>query len=147
MPYPYSVYLGAYKTPERAEKAISIYRNKGLSAYWVKVNLGDKGVWYRVFTGYFKDKNEAEAFIRRKRIADAETKRTKYATLIGIYATERDAQKEFLALSRLGYSPYVIRMASGESQLYVGAFYTKIGAEEQRLDLASKGVQSRVVER
>ncbi len=147
LPYPYSVYLGAYKTPERAEKAISIYRNKGLSAYWVKVDLGDKGVWYRVFTGYFKDQNEAEAFIRRKRIADATAKRTKYATLIGIYATERDAQKEFLALSRLGYSPYVVRMASGESQLYVGAFYTKAGAEEQRLDLASKGVQSRVVER
>ncbi len=147
LPYPYSVYLGAYKTPERAEKAISIYRNKGLSAYWVKVDLGDKGVWYRVFTGYFRDQNEAEAFIRRKRIAEAEVKRTRYATLIGIYATERDAQKEFLALSRLGYSPYVVQMASGESQLYVGAFYTKAGAEEQRLDLASKGVQSRVVER
>jgi len=147
LPYPYSVYLGAYKTPERAERAISIYRNKGLSAYWVKVDLGDKGVWYRVFTGYFKDQNEAEAFIRRKQIADAKAKRTRYATLIGIYATERDAQKEFLALSRLGFSPYVIETDSGESQLYVGAFYTKTGAEEQRSDLASKGVQSRVVER
>jgi cell division septation protein DedD len=147
LPYPYSVYLGAYKTTGRAEKAISIYRNKGLSAYWVKVDLGDKGVWYRVFTGYFKDQNEAEAFIRRKQIADAKAKRTRYATLIGIYATERDAQKEFLALSRLGFSPYVIETDSGESQLYVGAFYTKTGAEEQRSDLASKGVQSRVVER
>lgn len=147
LPYPYSVYLGAYKTTERAERAISIYRNKGLSAYWVKVDLGDKGIWYRVFTGYFKDQNEAEAFIRRKRIADAKAKRTKYATLIGIYATETDAQKEFLALSRLGYSPYVIEMDSGEFQLYVGAFYTKSGAEIQRSDLASKGVQSRVVER
>ena len=147
LPYPYSVYLGAYKNTERAEKAISIYRNKGLSAYWVKVDLGDKGIWYRVFTGYFRDQNEAEAFIRRKRVADGEVKRTKYATLIGIYATERDAQKEFLTLSKLGYSPYVIEMGSGESQLYVGAFYTKIGAEQQRSDLASKGVQSRVVER
>jgi len=147
LPYPYSVYLGAYKATERAERAISIYRNKGLSAYWVKVDLGDKGIWYRVFTGYFKDQNEAEAFIRRKRIADAKAKRTKYATLIGIYATERDAQKGFLALSRLGYSPYVIEMDSGEFQLYVGAFYTKSGAEIQRSDLASKGVQSRVVER
>lgn len=147
LPYPYSVYLGAYKTTERAERAISIHRNKGLSAFWVKVDLGDKGIWYRVFTGYFKDQNEAEAFIKRKGIADAEAKRTKYAALIGIYATERDAQKEFLALSKLGYSPYVIEMDSGESQLYVGAFYTKTGAEQQRSDLASKGVQSRVVER
>jgi cell division septation protein DedD len=147
VPYPYSVYLGAYKTPERADKAISIYRNKGLSAYWVKVNLGEKGVWYRVFTGYFKDQKQAEAFIKRKGIADAKAKRTKYAALIGIYATERDAQKKFIALSKLGYSPYVVETNSGESQLYVGAFYTKTGAEDQRSDLASKGVQSRVVER
>jgi cell division septation protein DedD len=145
--YPYSIYLGAYKTPERAERAISMYRNKGLSAYWVKVDLGDKGVWYRVFTGYFRDQKQAEAFIKRKRLEDARAKRTKYATLIGIYATERDAQKKFLALSRLGYSPYVIETNRGESQLYVGAFYTKIGAEVQRSDLASKGVQSQVVER
>jgi cell division septation protein DedD len=147
LPYPYSVYLAAYKTSERAEKAISIYRNQGLSAYWVKVDLGDKGVWYRVFTGYFADQKQAEAFIKRKRIADGKAKRTKYAALIGIYATERDAQKKFLALSRLGYSPYVVETNSGESQLYVGAFYTKAGAEEQRSDLSSKGVQSRVVER
>lgn len=147
LPYPYSVYLGAYKTTTRAERAISMYRNKGLSAYWVKVDLGDKGIWYRVFTGYFRDQNEAEAFIGRKRIADAEVKRTKYAALIGIYGSERNAQEEFLALSRLVYSPYVIEMDSGEYQLFVGAFYTKIGAEQQRSDLASKGVGSRVVER
>jgi cell division septation protein DedD len=147
LPYPYSVYLGAYKTPQRAEKAISLYRKKGLSAYWVKVNLGEKGVWYRVFTGYFKDQNEAEAFIRRKGLADAKAKRTKYATLIGVYATETGAQKKFLVLSKLGYSPYVIETNSGESQLYVGAFYTQAGAEEQRTDLSSKGIQSRVVER
>jgi hypothetical protein len=147
MPYPYSVYLGSYKTRERAAKAVSGYRKTGLSAYWVEVHLGDKGVWYRVFTGYFKDQKRAEAFIKRKRIADAKTKRTKYSNLIGVYATESDAQKEFLALSRRGYSPYVIETNSGESQLYVGAFYTQIGAERLHEELASKGIRSRVVER
>lgn len=147
LPYPYSIYLGAYKTPDRAEKAIALYRKKGLSAYWVRVNLGEKGVWHRVFTGYFKDQKEAEAFIKRKGLADAKAKRTKYATLIGVYATEAGAQKKFLVLSKLGYSPYVIETNSGESQLYVGAFYTQAGAEEQRTDLSSKGIQSRVVER
>jgi cell division protein FtsN len=147
LPHPYSIYFGSYQSLERAENAISEYRNKGLSAYWVRVNLGAKGVWYRVFTGYFKDQKEAEAFLKRKRLDDAFVKRTRYATLIGIYATEGDAQKKFLALSKIGYSPYVVETHSGESQVYVGAFYTKAGAEEQRSDLASKGVQSRVVER
>jgi cell division septation protein DedD len=147
VPYPYSVYLGSYQTLERAERAVSRYRKKGLSAYWVEVHLGEKGVWYRVFAGHFKGQNEAEAFIKRKRLEDAKVKRTKYSTLIGVYATESDAQKKFLALSGRGYSPYVIETNSGESQLYVGAFYTQIGAERLHKELASKGIRSRVVER
>ena len=145
--YPYSVYLGSYKTSERAEKAVSGYRKKGLSAYWVEVHLGKKGVWYRIFAGHFKDQKEAEAFIKRKRLEDGKVKRTKYSNLIGVYATESHAQEKFLALSGRGYSPYVIETNNGESQLYVGAFYTKIGAERLHEELASKGIQSRVVER
>jgi cell division septation protein DedD len=147
VPHPYSVYLGSYQTRERAEKAVSGYRKKGLSAYWVEVHLGEKGVWYRVFAGHFKDQKEAEAFIVRKRLEDAKIKRTRYSTLIGVYATETDAQKEFVALSGRGYSPYVIETKSGESQLYVGAFYTLIGAERLHQELASKGIRSQVVER
>jgi cell division septation protein DedD len=147
LPYPYSVYLGSYQKRERAEEAVSGYRRKGVSAYWVEVHLGDIGIWYRVFAGYFRDQKEAEAFISRKRLEDAKVKRTRYSTLIGVFATEKDAQEKFLALSGRGYSPYVIETKSGESQMYVGAFYTKIGAERLHDELASKSIQSRVVER
>ena len=146
-PRPYSVYLGSYKTTERAERAISEYRNKGITAYWVEVDLGAKGVWYRVFTGHFRDPKEAEAFIARKKLADGEVKKTRYAALIGAFVTEDDLQKESQHLSRLGFSPYVINTKGGEALLHVGAFYTKAGAENQRNKLASKGIESRVVER
>lgn len=146
-PRPYSVYLGSYQTLDRAEKAISEHRTKGVSAYWVKVNLREMGVWYRVFTGYFKDHAEAVAFITKKRLAEGEVKRTRYATLIGVYATEGALQREFLTLSKLGYSPYVIERNTGESRLYVGAFYTQAGAKKLHMELTSKGVESRVVER
>jgi cell division septation protein DedD len=145
--YPYSVYLGSYQTRERAEKAIFEFQRKGLSPYWVEVYLGEKGVWYRVFNGYYKNREEAEAFIKRKGLEDGKAKRTKYATLIGIFATERDAQQNFVSLSRLGYHPYVIDQANGESMLFVGAFLTKKGAERLHKELESKGVHSRVVER
>jgi hypothetical protein len=81
--YPYSVYLGSYKTRERAERAISEYRNKGLSPYWVKVDLGDKGVWYRVFSGYFQKREQANEFIKKKQIAESKSRHTRYANLIG----------------------------------------------------------------
>jgi cell division septation protein DedD len=145
--YPYSVYLGSYQTRERAEKAVFALQRKGLSPYWVEVHLGEKGVWYRVFNGYYKSQEEAEEFIKRKGLEDAKPKRTKYATLIGVYATESGAQQKFVSLSRLGYYPYLIDQANGESLLFIGAFLTKKGAERLHSELTSKGVRSRVVER
>ena len=51
--YPYSVYAGAYRTIEKAEAALSAYREKNLNPYWVKVDLR-KGTWFRVFLGFFR---------------------------------------------------------------------------------------------
>jgi hypothetical protein len=57
--YPYSIKLHYFRSREGAEKSIAEYRQKGLSPYWVKVNLEDHGIWYRVFTGYFEDIGQA----------------------------------------------------------------------------------------
>ncbi len=145
--YPYSIYLGSYGSPERAKKAVSMYEKKGLVPYWVEVDLGAKGVWYRIFTGYFPNKEKAEAYINIKQIADATSKRTQYANLIGVYKSQYELDRKKVTLSRLGYSPYVIPGVNGESLLYTGAFYQKDRAEKQNLKLASKGVLSRVVSR
>ena len=58
--FPYSLYLGSYRNLERAQKAVSQYEKKGLSPYWVKVLLKEKGEWYRVFAGSFEDLKAAE---------------------------------------------------------------------------------------
>ena len=60
--YPYSLQLGSYNTPKRADKAVSNFSAMGLSPYKVKVDLGKKGIWFRVFTGHFKTKKEAKKF-------------------------------------------------------------------------------------
>jgi cell division protein FtsN len=145
--YPYSVYFGSYKSRERAESAISEYRKRGLSPYWVKIDLGDKGTWYRVFSGYFEEREQANEFIKEKQITDSESRHTKYANLIGLFAFQKEIEEEKLRLSKLGYSPYVIPDRNGESLLYVGAFYKKARAQRQHEELASKGVHSQVVER
>ncbi|MEJ2724852.1 MAG: SPOR domain-containing protein [Deltaproteobacteria bacterium] len=145
--YPYSVYLGSYKSRERAEKAISKYRIKGLSPHWVKIDLGDKGTWYRVFSGYFQEREQANEFIKEKQMTDSESRHTKYANLIGLFAFQKEIEEQKLRLSKLGYSTYVIPDRNGESLLYVGAFYLKARAQRQHEELASKGVHSQVVER
>jgi hypothetical protein len=119
----------------------------GLSPYWIKVDLGDKGVWFRVFTGYFKNKEEAEAFIKEKQIQEARPKYTKYATLVGTYKSEVELKKNGLALLELGYCPYIIDGIDGEYRLYSGVFYQKKRAQKHATKLASKGFHSQVVKR
>ena len=92
--YPYSVYLGSFKTLERAGKAISWYQKNGLSPYSVRVDLGDKGVWYRLFAGRFKNRGKAEVFIKEKGLADAKVKKTKHAVPRNTFLTKDDSTKK-----------------------------------------------------
>jgi len=145
--YPYSVYLGSFKTADAVKKAMSEYQGKGLSPYWAKVDLGDKGVWHRFFTGYFQTKEEAEKFIRDHNIQGASLGITKYANLIGIYSSENEFENIRKMLESAGYHPYVIQGPSGKSYLYTGAFDRKEFAEKERAILASKGITSIATER
>ena len=144
--YPYSVYLGSYGTHERLQKAVNEYGSGGLSPYWVQVDLGRKGIWFRLFTGAFKTREEADAFIREHRIDGAFSRHTKYAVLIGTYRSEEQLQMERMELRAMGHSSYEVK---GEKVfgLFSGAFYQVARAQKQKESLASKGIRGEVVER
>jgi hypothetical protein len=145
--YPYSIYLGSYRTDTRLEKAISIYQEKGLTPYWVKVDLGDKGLWFRLFAGYFRSKEAVEGYIKANRIAEAEPHHTKYAVFLGKYQSADELNKEREKLLSLGFCPYSIKETNDESLLYSGAFYRKDFAEKEQRELISKGIKAELVER
>jgi hypothetical protein len=145
--YPYSIYLGSYRTPESLQKAVSTYRRKGLSPYWVKIDLEKKGIWFRVFTGFFKTRGEADAFIRENHIAGAAIKHTKYTVLVGTYRSEEEVDMKKLELRAMGCCPYDVKDSSGACRLYTGAFYQMARAQKHKADLATHGIQGEVVER
>ncbi len=145
--YPYSVYLGSFQNLEYLKKAQSVYENQGLSSYWTKVELGEKGTWYRVFTGYFRSAQEAEAFIQQKRIKDGEVKEMRYSNLIGTFGTKQEGEEKAIALTRMGLSAYWIPGAEGQVRLYSGAFTTKEGAKKNQTELNARGIKSQIAER
>jgi hypothetical protein len=146
--YPFSVYLGAFMTLDRARVAVSIYeKNHGISSHWVKVDLGEKGVWYRIFTGHFRTEQEAEAFIKQKQLQEGEVKQTRYSTLIGEYGGKVEAEEMVRKLLQLGYASYRVPSPGGRIKLVSGAFYTQEGAKRQQAELLSKGIKNQVVER
>ncbi len=145
--YPYSVYLGSFKAPEAVKRALSDYQEKGLSVYWARVNLGDKGVWFRFFAGYFRTKEETEKYIKDHNIQGATPGITKYANFLGSYGSDKQVEDQKRAIVSAGFYPYVIKAPDGRSLVYSGAFDRKEYAEKERALLASKGFRSEVVER
>lgn len=145
--YPYSIKLDAWRTLQKAEKILAVYREKGLSPYWVKVDLGDQGVWYRIFTGYFDNVKQAEKVIKASNLKGAAVKKTKYATLIGTYRSETTLNDQIKLISEKGFSPYIVKGANSDFYLYIGAFYTYRDAKKQSADLLASGIESEVVER
>ncbi|MFC1841329.1 SPOR domain-containing protein, partial [Thermodesulfobacteriota bacterium] len=115
--------------------------------FGVKLDLGEKGVWYRLFAGYFQTRKEADEFIKTMKMQGAESKLTKHANFIGTYSSKEDIEKYKTRLEEQGYSPYIINDAEDTYQLYIGAFYQKDRAEEQNSDLALDGIESELVER
>jgi hypothetical protein len=145
--YPYSIRLSSLKTLDLAKRAISVYAGKGIEAYWVKVRLKEKGEWFRIYAGHFKDREEAEGFARDRRITEKETVKTAYANLLGVSSQPKDFEDKAKAVSELGYSSYVIQGIDGKWRLLVGAYVTERAAEQQRKELMTRGIENRVIKR
>jgi cell division protein FtsN len=119
----------------------------GLSPYWVQVDLGKKGRWFRLFAGFFRTRGEADAFIRENKIPSAASRHTKYAVLIGTYTSEKELNAKRMELRALGCSSYEVKNRHGVFGLFTGAFYRKARAKREHAELASKGIRSQIVER
>ena len=145
--FPFSIYFGSSISKEKVEAEIDQYRREGLPVYWVRIDFKEKGIWYRIYAGYFKDQEQAQVVVNKYNFTDTEIKNTAYANLIGTYDTEDELENMTRKIEELGYSPYTIIDQAGRSSLFVGAFITEEGAEEENKELQSRGIPSRVVKR
>ena len=143
--HPYSIMLSSCKLPQSARKIISNYQKAGLAPYVVKVKFDDGGEWLRVLAGHYKTRQEALEVKQEHRLSGAIVKRTPYANLIGTYTSKDEMQVELRRVKALGYSPYFIQTQAGQFKLVVGAFVTEEGAENQKTELQSKGIQNTVI--
>ncbi len=144
--FPYSILLSHCRNLGSAEQVVSQCTIGGLDSYWVKIEMSS-GIWYRVFVGYFEDREKAETFKEEHGLDEGLITETAYANLIGVYASSEQLQDKMRALRNLGYSPYVIKGYDGESRLFIGAFHTKEGAETQYHNLKASGIESQILER
>lgn len=145
--YPYAIYLGSFRREDALQKAMETSRKRGLSPYPVRMDLGDKGIWFRVFAGYFETREKSDAFIQQHQVPDGETRNTRFAVLIGTYASRPEAETRARFLASKGCYPYIIEDGPAHLRIYTGAFYREEDAKGELSWLASKGISGKVVTR
>ncbi len=144
---PYSIMLSSCRLWKSVDKLLSEYRIKGLSPYFVKVDLGERGVWWRILLGYYQTREEALRIMEKIDVSDSLVVNTPYANFINNFSSEADATTTMVHLEQLQYSPYIIKRDTNTFQLFVGAFITKDRAVKHKIELLSKGIPNKVIER
>ncbi len=145
--YPFSILVGTFQKKETAQRAISLYRQRGIATFWAKVDLDERGVRYRQFTGVFSSMAEARQYLERNELVDKLVKPTHYAARLGIYTDKTKLADAFVKADQAGVIPYILGTKKGDYFLYVGAFYTHIGAVDQCRELSSAGLSCEPVKR
>ena len=144
--YPFSLFLGSVPHLDQAEQGVSRYGKSGLPVYYTEVALS-KGIWYRLYAGYFESAEQAERFRKEKGLEGAEVKETPFANLIGTFTSHDKLKGRIHSLKGLGFSPYVIKETDGKERLLIGAFYNEERAKRQYEELKSKGIENQIVQR
>lgn len=145
--YPYSILLESVLDQKIARQAAAVYQERGIPAHWVKVDLGAKGIQYRLFAGIFQTMEEGREYLDHHRLVDRLIKPTVYSARVGIFTDKGQLAADYITTRDAGVFPYVLATDSGDYFLYVGSFYTLIGATDQCRQLRSSGLNCEPVKR
>lgn len=145
--FPFSILLDTYDEKITAQKSISLYRKRGIEPYWVRVDLGQKGIKYRLFTGFFTQVADAQKYINQHKLTDKLVKKTEYSALIGVFDAKQPLARAYSKTLQADTIPYILGTDRGKFYLYVGAFYTSTGAKDQCKALTAQQLPCKPVKR
>ncbi|MBI9085166.1 MAG: SPOR domain-containing protein [Desulfobacterales bacterium] len=145
--YPYTILIASVRTPAQANRAVAQYGRIGLSPYWAEVDLEEKGIWYRVFSGLFETPEAAKQQVVEKGLADALVKHTPWVARVGTYDKGTAEAVSRRLVQETPWMPYSSDAGEGRQSVYVGAFYTEAGARRQCDILGARGVDCTVGKR
>jgi len=145
--YPYSLRSSSYQQPYRAIQELAEIKKMGLTPYLVKVDLGDMGVWWRVYIGFYSTDEEAKKLKALYNLSNVTIDKTDYACQLGEFTAETEVVKMFDRLKQFLYFPYVIQKGKDRFWLYVGAYERKTEAEFEHKNLLKNGFKNEIVKR
>ena len=145
--HPFIIQLGSFKTIKQVTRAIASYAKKGLDIHWDWVDMGDKGRWYRIFTGYFESRAEALEAKRAHHLRNSAIRFNPWTVLIGQYSDSKSLTSTQSSLRQNHFDSLIVKGTEEVNWLLTGAFATRQGAEKIAKKLHKLSFAAQVVPR
>jgi cell division septation protein DedD/ketosteroid isomerase-like protein len=148
--FPYTIQLGSFSTRKQALDLAQELNQKGEIAFTSVAHLTGRGVYHRVFAGFYAEMAEADAQALRLKAQDvtaAKVIKRPYALQIGSFRTENSLNTVAQRLRSKGYIGYQIPVPGEEGmfRLMVGAFKTRKDAVQLTEELKAAGFTPQLV--
>ena len=106
-----------------------------------------KGIWYRLFNGYYRSKEDALQFKKDHGLSESIVVFTPWTVLVAAFATHPETEKIRLVLKDNQIDYYTFKNSNGGYWLLTGAFVTKEGAANLAQEIVALGYDAKVVSR
>lgn len=144
---PYILLLGSFRSLDLTQRAVSHFHNKDMEVHWNRANPGSSSEWYRLYTGRFKTREEAQQYKDKNGFHDAIIVDAPWSVKIGSFDifSENDVILKKLEQSRIDYD--LRQTDQGDGEILSGAFTSRRGAEAMAKELAAFNFVTKVVRR
>lgn len=133
-PAPYSLHVGSFQSEASALETATRLERAGWTAFVTPVDLGERGLWHRVYAGTYADSAAAGEALRgltgRGLVPEGAVRETPLTFLLGVYPTREEAERRRSDLRERGIPAYVA--GRDPARVYAGAYSTR--EESRRLE-------------
>jgi hypothetical protein len=153
MYYPYTVHITSLKNQKNALSSYQKDFQKLDMAFITKIELEDKGVWYRIDYGSFASNKEAVKKMEELKSKGILREKTAfvgqampYTIELGAYG-KGEAMKQTRMLQEKGQVPYIIKEPGGVYRVVIGAYPDEKTALPAYKELQSLNLPAKIVKR
>ena len=149
---PFAVHILSFKTAADAVEVARELTRAGTPAVASPIQIPHKGMWHRVYLGFFHNRGECEraaAARDRRKFAYALIQKLPFAVRVTVNAGGQLQEKDSARLQTLGFNPYRVEDAPGPAgvRFLIGAFRSRPEAQGYVAKLRAPGWELDVVKR
>jgi len=128
--YPYTIHISSYRSKKNAINHTAQLRDAGIPAFTSRADIPGKGIWHRVFIGFFGSIKAAKKYALKLNIKDtysAKAIKYPYAVQVGKADAFEKLKPTAANLQAKGYTLYIThdRQNKNNIRLLIGAFHEK----------------------